>query len=262
LDELPRNWVVMDASVANSDAQRIGMRAERHIPEREDDTVVRVAELQVGGVMKPVKLRCDREVVHERGNAASDVRMTHKACDGLCNKLPEDQLGGCAEYEQREPDDHPAAKRVEAVMTPTLQGVKTHRGVVNRMQPPQDGGRMAEAMVAVLERITQDDDEDDLQPHRAGRRPETEEICETEGGDSAGQHYQKEDTCGIDGQRCIRQCVADVSPDLAIIARRPIGAVRKNLLDREEHDYQHKGGGCNGLRKQVRRKHCGGNSRC
>ena len=47
-DELPRNRVVLDASVANSDAQRIGMRSECHIPEREDDTVVGIAELRVG----------------------------------------------------------------------------------------------------------------------------------------------------------------------------------------------------------------------
>src|SRR5262249_41568971 len=73
LDELPRNRVVIDASVANDHAQRIGMRAERHIPEREDDTTVGVAELRVGCVMNTVNLRSDSEAVHEGGNSASDV---------------------------------------------------------------------------------------------------------------------------------------------------------------------------------------------
>ena len=72
-------------------------------------------------------------------------------------------------------------------MASSLQGVKTDGGVVNRVQPPQDGGRMAEAMIGVLERISQDDDDDDLQPHRAGRGPDTAEICETEGGEDVGQ---------------------------------------------------------------------------
>jgi hypothetical protein len=89
--------------------------------------------------------------------------------------------GWGAEHEQREPDDHPTAKGVEKVMAPTLQGVKTHGGVVNRVQPPQEGRRVAQAMVEVLERIAQNDDDDDLQPHRAGRGPETAEIRQTEG---------------------------------------------------------------------------------
>ena len=130
------------------------MRSEYHIPEREYDTVVGVAELRVGGVMQTVKLRSDREAVHERGNAALDVCMPHEAGDGHGHELPEDQLGGGAEHEQREPYDYPTAKGVEEVMASALQGVKTHGGVVNRMQPPQDGGRVAEAMVVVLERIS------------------------------------------------------------------------------------------------------------
>jgi len=72
LDELPRNRVVLDASVTNGDEQRIGMRSERHIPEREDDTIVGVAEPRVGGVMQTVKFRSDRETVHERGNSAAN----------------------------------------------------------------------------------------------------------------------------------------------------------------------------------------------
>ena len=144
----------MDASLAHGDAQRIGMRSERHIPEREYDTVVGVTELRVGCVMQTVKLWSNSEAVHERGNSTSDVRMTHEAGDGHCHELPEDQLGGSAEHEQREPHDYPTAKGVEEVMASALQGVKTYGGVVNRMQPPQDGGRVAEAMVVVLERIS------------------------------------------------------------------------------------------------------------
>jgi hypothetical protein len=121
-------------------------------------------------------------------------------------------------------------------MASALQGVKTHGGVVNRMQPPQDGGRVAEAMVVVLERISHDDDDDDLQPHRAGRGPDTAEIRKTQGEEGVGQHPQKEDARNIDGQRRVRQRVAEVSPDLAIAAHRPIGAVRQTLLDRQEHE--------------------------
>src|SRR5262244_2947268 len=102
----------MDASLAHSDAQRVGMRSEHHIPEREYDTIVGVAELRVGGVMQTVKLRSNSEAVHERGNSASDVRMPHEAGDSHCNELPEDQLGGGAEHEQREPYDYPTAKGV------------------------------------------------------------------------------------------------------------------------------------------------------
>src|SRR4029453_10275865 len=145
LDEPSRNRVVMDASLAHGDAQRIGMRSEHHIPEREYDTVVGVAEPWVGCVMQTGKLRRNSEAVHERGNSASDVRMTHEAGDGHGNELPEDQLGGSAEHEQREPYDYPTAKRIEDVMASTLQGVQTHGGVVNRVQSPQDGGRGAEA---------------------------------------------------------------------------------------------------------------------
>src|SRR5262245_33241950 len=119
----------MDASLAHGDAQRVGMRSERHIPEREYDTVVGVAELRVGGVMQTVKFRSDREAVHERGNSASDVRMPHETGDGHSNELPEDQLGAPAEHEQREPYDYPTAKGVEEVMASALQGVQTHGGV-------------------------------------------------------------------------------------------------------------------------------------
>jgi hypothetical protein len=111
---------------------------------------------------------------------------------------------------------------------------------------------VTEAVVVVFEHISQDDDDDDLQPHRAGRGPETKEIRETEGGKGASHHPQKEDARGIDGQRRVRQRVANVSPDLAIAAHRPIGAVRQSLLDRQEHADQHEGRGRCDLRKPLR----------
>src|SRR5262245_46727220 len=120
-DELPRNRVVLDVHVANGDSQRIGIRAEGHISEREDDLVVGVTELRVVGVMNPVKLRCDRKAVHECGNFAADVRMSHKAGDGHCHELPDNQCSGGTKHEQRELDDHFTAKGVEEVMAPTLQ---------------------------------------------------------------------------------------------------------------------------------------------
>jgi hypothetical protein len=187
------------------------------------------------------RMAADHEVVHERGDSEANIGMTHKTCDRLFDVLPVNQFCRCAEHEEREPYRQSSPERVDEVMAATLQCVHTHGCVVNRVQPPQDGVGVAYAMVEVLKRVSENNDDDDLRPNRATLGPYTEDIRETDEGDGTRQNYQKEESRSINRQCGVCNCVADVSPDLAIAANRPISAVGKPLLDLEQCKAQHYG---------------------
>jgi len=176
LDEPPRNWVVLGPGAGDGHIKWIDMRAARHVPKWQHHAEVGIAELGVGRVVDPVELWSDREAVYEPGNLELDIRVPHETGDGLRDELPIDQLCRYAERKEREPNHPSTPERVEEVMASSLQGMQAHGGVMNRVQPPQGWRGVAEAVVAVFKGISQDDDEDDLQPERAFPGPDAEEI--------------------------------------------------------------------------------------
>jgi hypothetical protein len=114
-------------------------------------------------------------------------------------------------------------------------------------------------MVAVLQSISQDDDKGDLEPEWTCRGPDTEKVCKSTGGDETGQKQQKKYPRGIDSGP-VSQGVADVSPDLAVSADRPIGAIRQNPLYPEEYEEQRELHDRGGRKNQWRSENCSGNN--
>jgi hypothetical protein len=114
-------------------------------------------------------------------------------------------------------------------------------------------------MVAILQSISQDDDQDDLEPEGTGRGPETEKVDKSTGGEETGQTQQKKYPRGID-RGPISQGVADVSPDLAVSADRPLGAIRQNPLYPKEHEEQRELHDRSSRKNQWRSENCNSNN--
>lgn len=217
------------------------MRAEHHVPERQHHAKIGVSKPRIGRVMETVEFGSDHEAMQELGDPAPNVRMSHKPGDGLCDELPVDYLCRCAKPQEWEPYHHSTPECVAEVMTSSLEDMQSCASVMKRVHPPQDWRGVAQAVIAILKGVSQDNNTNNLPPGRAFARPEAEEIGEAERGEHAGQYPEEEQAHGIDGPRRVHNRMADVAPDLAVAADGPVGAIRKKLLDCEEHASQEDG---------------------
>ena len=130
-------------------------------------------------------MRCTNAGILERDVGVSQAAEQHDR-----DELPDDESWRHSDDQERRPHEHAASPEVDHVMSRTLERVQSDRRVMDGVRGPEPGHRMGEAMVPVLEEVTQDDHHQHLKSQRALRRPDPEPAGESQPGKDGRQPGQ------------------------------------------------------------------------